>query len=173
MDKLGGTWATIELAVHGLKVAEVLTPVSAFTNRTVPCADPNEPLIVTEEPATPLIGDKLVMIGTDTVTVKLLLEVAVPPGVVTEIGPVVAEEETVAVICVALLTVKEAAAIPLNLTAVAPVKFVPVMVTLVPLGPLVGVKLVTVGGVPPADPFNATMTMAQLTVLLATVMLPL
>ena len=34
---------------------------------------------------------------------------------------------------------------PLNLTAVAPVKFVPVIVTLVPVGPLVGVKLVMVG----------------------------
>ena len=35
---------------------------------------------------------------------------------------------------------------PLNATAVAPVKFVPLMVTLVPTGPLVGVKLVMVGG---------------------------
>ena len=35
---------------------------------------------------------------------------------------------------------------PLNLTAVAPVKFVPLIVTLVPTGPLVGVKLVIVGG---------------------------
>ena len=35
---------------------------------------------------------------------------------------------------------------PLNVTAVAPLKFVPVIVTLVPAGPLVGVKLVIVGG---------------------------
>ena len=35
---------------------------------------------------------------------------------------------------------------PLNATAVAPVKFVPVIVTMVPSGPLVGVKLVIVGG---------------------------
>ena len=43
------------------------------------------------------------------------------------------------------------AAVPLNRTAVAPVKFVPLIVTLVPTGPLVGVKLVIVGGgaVPP------------------------
>ena len=33
---------------------------------------------------------------------------------------------------------------PLNVTAVAPVKFVPLIVTLVPTGPLVGVKLVIV-----------------------------
>jgi hypothetical protein len=40
----------------------------------------------------------------------------------------------------------------LNVTAVAPVKFVPLIVTLVPTGPLAGVKLVIVGtgAVPPA-----------------------
>ena len=37
------------------------------------------------------------------------------------------------------------AAVPLNATAVAPVKFVPLIVTLVPVGPLAGVKLVIVG----------------------------
>ena len=42
------------------------------------------------------------------------------------------------------VTVKPAA-VPLNATAVAPVKFVPLIVTLVPVDPLVGVKLVIVG----------------------------
>ena len=53
----------------------------------------------------------------------------------------------VAVIWVALLTVKEPAALLPNLTAVAPVKLVPVMVTLVPPdgGPVFGLTLVTVG----------------------------
>ena len=37
---------------------------------------------------------------------------------------------------------------PLNATAVAPVKFVPVIVTPVPTGPLVGVKLAIVGWLP-------------------------
>ena len=41
---------------------------------------------------------------------------------------------------------KVVALTPLNETAVAPVKFVPLIVTLVPTGPLVGVKLVIVGG---------------------------
>jgi hypothetical protein len=45
---------------------------------------------------------------------------------------------------VAEVTVNAALA-PLNVTAVAPVKFVPLIVTLVPTGPLVGVKLVIVG----------------------------
>ena len=38
------------------------------------------------------------------------------------------------------------ALVPLNRTAVAPMKFVPLIVTLVPAGPLPGVKLVIVGG---------------------------
>ena len=37
------------------------------------------------------------------------------------------------------------ALVPLNLTTVAPVKFVPLIVTLVPTGPLVGAMLVIVG----------------------------
>jgi hypothetical protein len=39
----------------------------------------------------------------------------------------------------------KAALTPLNLTAVVPVKFVPLIVTLAPTDPLVGVKLVIVG----------------------------
>ena len=37
------------------------------------------------------------------------------------------------------------ALVPLNVTAVAPVKFVPLIVTLAPTAPLAGVKLVIVG----------------------------
>ena len=40
----------------------------------------------------------------------------------------------------------EVAAVPLNLTAVAPVKAVPVITTFVPTGPLVGEKLVMLEG---------------------------
>ena len=101
-----------------------------------------------------------------------LEEVPVPDGVLTEIVPVVAPEGTVAVICVELLTVKEVP-VPLNLSAVAPVKFVPVILTLVPTAPLVGEKDVIVGDPEPLDPFNATMTMAQYVVLLAMFMLAL
>jgi hypothetical protein len=38
------------------------------------------------------------------------------------------------------------AGLPLNVTAVAPVKLVPLIVTPIPTRPLVGVKLVMVGG---------------------------
>jgi len=69
----------------------------------------------------------------------------VPPGVVTLIGPLEAPAGTVAWIAVGELTAK-LALVPLNRTAVAPVKFVPLIVTLVPAGPLPGVKLVIVGG---------------------------
>ena len=67
----------------------------------------------------------------------------VPPGVVTLITPV-APFATVAVIEVAL-AVKDAAAVMPKATAVAPVKLVPVMVTVVPVPPLPGVNEVIVG----------------------------
>jgi hypothetical protein len=76
--------------------------------------------------------------------VKLAALVAVPAGVVTLIGPVVAPEGTFVVILLAVLNVKVAEA-PLNLTAVTPVKFAPLIVTLVSTGPLVGVKLMILG----------------------------
>ena len=52
---------------------------------------------------------------------------------------------TVAVIWVPLSTEKLAARFPLNVNAVAPVRFVPVMVTTVPATPDAGVKLEMVG----------------------------
>jgi hypothetical protein len=78
------------------------------------------------------------------VTVKLPREVPVPDGVTTEMGPELAPVGTAAVNWVALITVGTVA-VPLNLTAVAPLKFVPVTMTVVPTGPVVGLKSVTVG----------------------------
>ena len=76
---------------------------------------------------------------------KLEALVTEPPGAVTFIVPVV-PDAGVAVICVAELTVKEVAAVPPNVTAVAPVKLVPVITTGVVFAhPLEGVKLVIVG----------------------------
>src|SRR5947207_3038888 len=72
-------------------------------------------------------------------TVKSLVLSAKPAGVVTLILPVVAPLGTVVSIRVSETTVK-VAALPLKATAVAPMKFVPVMVTAVPTGPLVGVN---------------------------------
>jgi len=101
------------------------------------------PLIVTLVPAGPLPGVKLVIVG-GLSTVKLLALLAVPPGVVTLIGPVVAPLGTVAAIEVDEFTVK-LALVPLNRTVLAPVKFAPLMVTVVPTPPLAGEKLLIVG----------------------------
>jgi hypothetical protein len=86
-------------------------------------------------------------------TVKVATLVAVPPGVVTLILPVVAPVGTVAVICVAEFTTNDVALVVLNFTTlvvkfaplIVPLKFVPVIVTDVPTGPKVGVNEVIVG----------------------------
>src|SRR5438552_16454597 len=133
-----GTVAVIVVAEFTVKLA--LVPL----NRTAVAPVKLVPLIVTVVPTRPLVGVKLVIVG-GWMTVKLLALLAVPPAVVTLIGPLEAPAGTVAVIAVAELTVK-LALVPLNRTALAPVKLVPLMVTLVPTGPLVGVKLEIVGG---------------------------
>lgn len=70
--------------------------------------------------------------------------VAVPSNVLTVMRPVLAPKGTAAVIVPELLTVN-VVPVPLNLTSVAPVKFVPVIVTLVPAVPIVGAKEVMTG----------------------------
>ena len=74
---------TVKLALVPLNVTAV-APVKAV------------PVIVTLLPTGPLVGVKLVIVGALAVTVKLLLLVAVPPGVVTLSGPLVAPLGTVA-----------------------------------------------------------------------------
>ena len=77
------------------------------------------------------------------------LAVLVPSGVVTVMSMVAAPSAgLVAVMLVGLLTVKLVAAVVPNITAVAFVKPVPVIVTLVPpaVGPAEGATWVTVGG---------------------------
>jgi hypothetical protein len=83
--------------------------------------------------------------------VKSLAERPVPLAVVTEILPVVAALGTVSVICVALFTVK-LAGVPFTAAAVAPVKLVPVTVTLLPIAPLAGEKLEMAGAGPELEP---------------------
>ena len=71
--------------------------------------------------------------------------VAVPPGVITDIGPVVARRGTVATISVSELTSNEAV-LAWNFTDEAPVYPVPVIVTVVPADPLDGANRAIVGG---------------------------
>src|SRR5262245_55321573 len=77
-------------------------------------------------------------------TMKSYALLAVPFGVVTEIGPYLAPAGTVAWISVSESTVKTAGA-PLNATEVAPVKFQPRISTVVPMCPLTGVNESTCG----------------------------
>ena len=102
------------------------------------------PVMVTVVPTGPLVGLKELIVGGPTVTVKSLLLPPVPAVVVTLIGPVVAPVGTVAVIWVLETTVK-AASVPLKVTVLAPVKLFPPIVTVVPTGPLVGLKELIVG----------------------------
>jgi hypothetical protein len=132
-----GTVAVIWVLLLTVKVAG--TPLK----RTLVVPVKFVPVMVTEVPTGPTVGEKSVMVGAK-VTTKSVLLVAVPAGLVTLMGPVVAPPGTVAVICVLLLTVK-AAAMPLKRTSVVPAKFVPVMVTEAPTGPEVGEKLEIVG----------------------------
>jgi hypothetical protein len=77
-------------------------------------------------------------------TTKFEVLLAVPAGVVTWIRPVVAPAGTVVEIWVGEITLN-ADAVTLNLTVVAPERFVPVTVTGVPGLPLDGNIPVTVG----------------------------
>jgi hypothetical protein len=99
------------------------------------------PFTVTTVPTAPEAGVKLDTVGAGTVTVKSEALVAVPLGVVTATGPVVAPAGTVARTCVAESTENDDAPVPLNVTADASVRSVPVIVTLVPTGPLGGEKV--------------------------------
>ena len=115
-------------------------------------------------------------VALEVVTVKLLADVAVPPGVFTVIVPLVVPPATTAVICVALFTTKLDAALPLNATAIAPLKLLPVITTGVPVGPLPGLKLEIAGGTVTvklleevAVPSGVVTTMVPVVVPLATV----
>lgn len=72
--------------------------------------------------------------------------VPVPAGDVTETGPAPAPAGTTAVAVVGLVTENVAAGVPAKAIAVAPVRFVPVIVTVSPTRPVSGATVVIVGG---------------------------
>jgi len=103
------------------------------------------PVILTDEPTEPELGDKPVMLGVGR-TVKLT-PLLPTPDTVTTMLPVVAPLGTVAAICV-LLQFVGVAAIPLNVMVLLPwlaPKFEPVTVTDVPTGPDAGERLAITG----------------------------
>jgi hypothetical protein len=140
-----GTAAAIWWSETTLNVVAAVEP-----NVTVVAPVKFAPLIVTVVPTGPLVGVNPLTVGGEAggaVTENAVEVVAVPPEVVTEIGPLVAPLGTVAVICVSLATLYAAAWVPLNLTLDAPVNPPPVIVTLVPGGPDPGLKPLIDGAV--------------------------
>jgi hypothetical protein len=112
----------------------------------VPCVAPKfVPAIVTEVPTGPDVWLRLLMLGA-TITVKFTPLLATPPTVTMTL-PVVAPLGTGTVILVPLQFVG-VPAVPLNVTVLVPCvapKFVPAIVTDVPTGPDVWLKLVMLG----------------------------
>jgi len=138
-----GTVVVIVVSVGGAKAAK--TPPPKVTD--VAPARP-VPLIVTEVPTRPLDGLIELIAGPAgaCVTVKLDgLVLAAPSAVVTAMGPVVAPLGTTAVRLETELNVTDVAGVALNVTELPDVKFVPVIETDVPTGPLDGEKPLIVG----------------------------
>ena len=109
-----GTGATIEVALQLVGVAVV--PLNLIV--LLPWVDPKlVPVIVTDAPTTPDVGDRLVMLGAAT-TVKDEPLLAIEFTVTTTL-PVVAPVGTGATIEVALQLVG-VAVVPLNLTVLVP-----------------------------------------------------
>jgi len=128
-----------------IDVAVLVTMVAGTPLNVTAVALPRlTPVMVTLLPTAPEVGVKLVITG-GPITVKLMALIPTPLAAVTEMGPVLAPAGTVAMIDVAETTLNEVAGVLLNATAVTPSRLVPLMVTVVPTAPVVGVNLVTVG----------------------------
>ena len=143
-----GTGTLIALSIQEVGVAGVPLKVTVL----VPCVGPKPPpLIATDVPPVPDVGFKLMMLG---VTVKRTPLLAMPPTVTTT-GPVLApplEIVGVGTVATMLVAVQLVTAAPNALKVIVLVpcvvpKLKPVMVTDVPTGPDVGLRLEMLGGV--------------------------
>lgn len=141
-------------SVHVVDELQLTDVAAALPNlNTVAPAPGAKPLPVTVTAVPPAFGPelglRLVIVGLSYLKWSCLVIALVPLGVLTVMS-VVAEVPAgeTAVIELAEFTVKLLAGIAPKLTAPAPVKLVPVIVTLVPpaAGPLVGLTLSTEGG---------------------------
>jgi len=111
------TIAVIEVALTIAKEDAVVPPkATAVVQRKF------VPVSVTTVPVLPLLGVNEVMVGDGGITVKFVVLLPVPPGVVTLIGPLVVPAFTLALMLVLLTKVKVDAAMPLNFTAEVLVK---------------------------------------------------
>jgi hypothetical protein len=132
VETLPGTVAVIRESPLTVNVA--WTPLNATAVAPVNA----EPLIVTLVPTAPLDGLKPLRFG-GRVTMKETPLRAVPWNVLTVICPLDAWGGTVVSISLSFATVNLALA-PLNITAIAPLRRVPLITTDVPPEPLVGLK---------------------------------
>jgi hypothetical protein len=143
-----GTEVTIEVPL------QVWTVAAVPLNLTVPLpwVEPKfVPVIVTVAPMPPDVGDRLEIVGANTVNVTPLLAT---PFTVTTTGPVVTLAGAFATICVADQVDTDAVK-PLNVTELLPCiapKFVPLIETCVSVEPEVGERFVMFGTVNTVNP---------------------
>lgn len=162
-----GTVAVIDVALQALIVV-----ADAPLNLTVlvPCVVPKfVPVIVTDAPMAPDVGERLVMLGV-AATVKALPLLSTPLACTTTL-PVVAPLGTGTTIEVALHVVG-VAVVPLNFTVLVPCvepKFVPVIVSAVPIVPDVGDKVVILGAATTVNDLPALATPLTVTTTLPVV----
>ena len=137
-----GAGTTILVALQLVGVAASPSNVTEL----VPCVAPKRlPLIVTDVPDFPEVGEILVMIGADVFVNRIPLLRSVSTSTTT--GPVPAPAGTGATMVVAFQLVGVAST-PSKVTVLVPwlePKFVPAIVTAVPATPEVGAMLVRVG----------------------------
>jgi hypothetical protein len=139
----------VRLVAVGVPTIVAAVPVAAVLpaslTRTAVTLDRKVPVIVTCAPGSALVGEKLVMVGAVGDILKGLV-MTVPPGASMVMGPVVEPPKgTVNVMVVSFTTRNATGAVP-SVTDLVPVKPEPVIVITAPPTPVVGVKLVTVGG---------------------------
>ena len=132
-----GTGTTRLVGLQLVGVPEVPLNVTVL----LPCGDPKfDPVIVTDVPTTPPLGDKLLTLGPDDVTVKSTA-LLFPPPTETTTSPVAAPGGTATVIDVSLELVGLAYSCGVNTTCgvcVPPaVNPLPVIVKDAPTGPVV------------------------------------
>ncbi len=133
------TMALMEVALFTVKEAAATPP-----NLTELAPLKFVPVITTGPPLEELPGLKLLMVGAAAEIKVNPLLVPVPAGVTILTFPL-APVPTTATIVVALTTLKDLAAVPPKLTELAPVRLVPVRVTVWPSRTEVGEKELRVG----------------------------
>jgi hypothetical protein len=164
-----GTVVAIDVADQLVGVAVVPLNVTVLA----PCVAPKlVPVMVTAAPTTPLVGDRLEMLGAGA-TVKLT-PLLLTPCTRTTTLPVVAPVGTVATMLVADHVVVDAV-VPLNVTVLLPFvapKPLPAIVTDAPTAPVVGERLVMAAGATTVNVTPLLLTLDTRTTTLPVVALP-